>query len=95
MADNCPFWSKGKCAPPSEPTNHDCNYQKPTYENCAVYKMFKVRAAGGSMEDQLQAMGAINPGGRVVGGRGRIFSDDEIGQAIGSRETKKWWQFWK
>ena len=53
------------------------------------------RAAGGSMEDQLQAMGAINPGGRVVGGRGRIFSDDEIGQAIGSRETKKWWQFWK
>lgn len=94
MADNCPFWKNRKCAPPGEPATHDCSYLKRDYNNCAVYKMNKVKTAGGSMEDMLQAAGAIPSGSSVVGGRGRILSDDDI-NSLRTKPTKKWWQFWK
>lgn len=85
MADNCPYWQRGKCVPPGHDV-HDCSYQSRTFDNCAVYKIVKVRLGGGSMEDSLRAAGIIPPGARVVGGSGfsRSYAPD-----------KKWWQFWK
>ena len=94
MADNCTFWNSGKCAPPGEPATHNCSYSKRDYDNCAVFAMHGAKAAGGSMEDMLRAAGAISPGARVVGGRGRLLSDDVLG-AIRSAPTAKWWEFWK
>lgn len=60
MADNCPYWKNTKCAPPNLDQGHSCSWESRDYENCAVYKIALVKAAGGSIEDQLRASGAIN-----------------------------------
>ena len=68
MAQNCPYWSSGKCAPPAKPAEHNCSFHRQTYEDCAVYKMVEVASGGGSMTEQLRAAGAFSPSARVVGG---------------------------
>jgi hypothetical protein len=90
MADNCPFWSAGKCAPPAHDV-HDCSWPSRDYNGCAVYKMVEVRQKGGSMLDALRASGAIPPGARVVGGGG----SSSFGAYTYRPSPKKWWQFWK
>ena len=92
MAENCPFWSGGKCAPPATDV-HDCSFSRRDYDNCAVYQMVDVRRSGGSMEDAMRAAGMISPGARVVGGGGSRFGSS--GPSYRSASRKKWWQFWK
>jgi hypothetical protein len=84
MADNCPYWAHGRCAPPKA-QGYACSWPTHNYENCAVYKMAVVERAGGSMEDQLRAADAIPPGASVAGGRGRILSDREIEQVVSKK----------
>lgn len=88
MADNCPYWKHGKCAPPGHDV-HDCSYSSRTYDQCAVYQMVQVRLGGGSMADALRAAGVIPPGARVVGSTSR----DRVPSP--GPKKKKWWQFWK
>ena len=89
MPDNCPHWKSGKCVAPGFDIGNDCNWSESDYNGCAVYKASSVRAAGGSRQDELRAMGVITDDDDVRRGPGG-------GLTITKRTPKKkWWQFWK
>jgi hypothetical protein len=79
MADNCPYWSHGRCEPPRF-DKYDCSWPTSDFTNCAIYKMAIAEQAGGSLQDQLQAADCIPSGAHVSGGRGRVLSDEKIEQ---------------
>jgi len=79
MADNCPYWSHGRCEPPRF-DKYDCSWPTSDFTNCALYKMAVVEQTGGSLQDQLQAADCIPSGAHVSGGRGRVLSDEKIEQ---------------
>lgn len=83
MADNCPYWSHGRCEPPRF-DNFDCSWPTSDFTNCALYKMAVVEQTGGSLQDQLQAADCVPTGAHVAGSRGRVLrsSNDEMEQAF-------------
>lgn len=98
MASNCPYWKNSKCAGTANDYYHPCGLDAPEYEACPLYKMIKVKSAGGTTEDMLRGADLIG-GARFVGGRGHRIYDQELDSIIKRNPTtskrKKWWEFWK
>lgn len=68
MAENCPFYKQGKCAPPAMDAGHACSWTFPEYQKCNVYVMSAVAVGGGGLSDQLRAIGALDHGAQVTVG---------------------------
>jgi len=67
MSENCPYYERGECTLSPADSQYDCNWQLPAYERCNVYAMNAVAANGGSLKDQLSAIGALVHGAEVTG----------------------------
>jgi len=81
VANNCPYWRENKCAGTNSDYHHYCSFDKVEYESCAVYKMIKIKSAGGTMGDMLKGADLVCEA-EVVGGKGRRFSDEELKEIV-------------
>ena len=98
MASNCPYWKNKKCAGTNNDYFYWCSLDTQKYEDCAVYKMIKVKAAGGTGIDMLRGAGLVGQG-TVIGGDGPRLSDEKLDALTGKKSTtakgKKWWKLWR
>jgi len=83
MASNCPFWKNKKCAGTNSDYYHYCSLDTPAFQECAVYKMIRIRSAGGGMLDMLNGSGLIDDKTPVAGvNLRRRLSDEELKKAL-------------
>lgn len=84
MAANCKYYSSsGMCVAPGQSGDISCSYDGANVNECAVYRMVTVRAAGGTMEDAMRAAEGTcypEPFNRITvgSGSGRNITDDQI-----------------
>jgi len=83
MASNCPFWKNRKCAGTNSDYYHYCSLDTSAFQECAVYKMIRIRSAGGGMLDMLKGSGLIDDKTPVAGvNLRRRLSDQELKKAL-------------
>ncbi|OGU71019.1 MAG: hypothetical protein A2V93_02675 [Ignavibacteria bacterium RBG_16_34_14] len=92
MASNCPYWKDKKCAGTNNDYYHYCSLESLNYDNCTVYKMIRIKLAGGTMADMIEGSEISEGKYSTIQGSYRRFTDKEI---IRITRKKKWWQFWK